>query len=183
MKQVSKEKIQYILVNNEIFKSVPFDQWEDGDFEADSLDGGVRVLISKNEGKYFVANAMNGYGHNCKKEYENATVSLLYASQHQPAGLHWVKASERLPEFKGWVFCKNENGRRDMVMANGVAPWPHWAEFWLSESPSQSDAVEFTEWKDSRFKKVGNNYYLIDSDKEEPFTLNDIYQLFLKSKQ
>lgn len=70
----------YFLVNELVFVSVPFDQWDDGDFEGDCLTDQIRVLISKNENGYYVANAMNGYGNNCLNEYASAKVVLLIPS-------------------------------------------------------------------------------------------------------
>lgn len=59
---------------------------------------------------------------------------------------------------------------------------------WLSESSPVGDAVEFAEW-------ISKNYYETDDDglwykwllrskKEDPsYTTDELYQLFLKSKQ
>lgn len=68
---------RYLLIDDKLFYVVAFDQWDDGDFEADAVNGGFRVLVSKNTSGYFVANAMDEGGNNCKNKYINSKVTLL----------------------------------------------------------------------------------------------------------
>lgn len=117
------------------------------------------------------------------------------ASQHQPAGLHWVKASERLPE-----------GLKDLaIKVNGICRsgyyYPEENIFvvvglgchnidqveWLceSESPSQSDAVEFAEWiikSDVSQLPDETDYPMVWTVGRNDKTTAELYQLFLKSK-
>lgn len=69
--------VGYILVGDQVCTVVDFDTWEDGDFEADGLTDGNRYLISEKDGKYFVSNAMNGYGENIRAKYEKVAVVFI----------------------------------------------------------------------------------------------------------
>jgi len=68
---------RYLMIKGIVFETLLFDQWDDGDFEADSAIDSIRVLVSKNDKGYFVANAMDGYGNNIRRKFENEKVILL----------------------------------------------------------------------------------------------------------
>lgn len=68
---------RYLLVDDEMYYSMLIDQYMDGDFEADAMNGGYRILISKKESAYFVSNAMDGGGNNQKELFANSKVILL----------------------------------------------------------------------------------------------------------
>lgn len=73
----SVEDKRYLLIDGNAYYSLVFDQWNDGDFEAENIDGSYRVLISKNDTGYFVANAMDGWGNNSKDHFKDSKVILL----------------------------------------------------------------------------------------------------------
>lgn len=89
-----------VVIDNDIYISQPFDQWEDGDIEADHVNGHYRVLISKQDGKYFVANAVDGFGSNCKEKFTNSSVEIYtpLGAAWQKAQDGWISVEERLPE-------------------------------------------------------------------------------------
>jgi hypothetical protein len=68
---------RYLLVDDKVYYSMLIDQFYDGDFEADAVNGGYRVLISKNETGYFVRNAMDEGGNNQYERFAKSKVVLL----------------------------------------------------------------------------------------------------------
>lgn len=68
---------KFLLVDDTIFQVVDFDEWSDGDFEADCITDTIRVLVSKNNTGYYVANAVDGHGMNIRASFEKSKVVLL----------------------------------------------------------------------------------------------------------
>lgn len=111
--------VQYLLIGDEVFKSVPFGQWEDGDIEADCINDTLRVLVSKNDTGYFVANAVDGYGINRREQFKNSTVIILSAASTPPQEVE----AEGQQEFEElaidamdfqWRHCIKELERKDL---------------------------------------------------------------------
>lgn len=63
---------------------------EDGDAVVE-FGGSYQLQISKVDNEWKVTNGVNGYGNNCRKEFEDATVIPLYES---PAPDGWVSEAE-----------------------------------------------------------------------------------------
>lgn len=77
MEWIAVEDKRYLLIDGQCYYSLLFDQWNDGDFEADNLDGSYRVLISKDKKGYYVSNAVDGWGNNAKDHFKDSKVILL----------------------------------------------------------------------------------------------------------
>jgi hypothetical protein len=76
---LQREPPAYVLVDGLVFKRSSGVE-EDGDFQAECLSDQIILQISKNESGYIVTNAMNGYGQNTQKDYEDKLVTILYST-------------------------------------------------------------------------------------------------------
>lgn len=77
MKWVNVDEYKYLIVGDIFCKTVVWDEYDDGDFECEAIDGSYRILVSKNDTGLFVANAMDGWGNNCRDKFQKDRVLLL----------------------------------------------------------------------------------------------------------
>lgn len=137
---------------------------EDGCIEADG--GGNRFLLAKNEdGSFYVANSMNGYGDNNHKEFASAKVVLL-APIESPSSTHplqekidglreasgWISVKDRLPE-EGQIVDIWEMPLENRLKQNLSLKGSSYAEKYLHDT-------DYSGWRDTDYK------FSIEKDEE-----------------
>lgn len=94
---------------------------EDGDAVVE-FGGSYQLQISKVDNEWKVTNGVNGYGNNCRKEFEDATVIPLYES---PAPDGWVSVETELPKPEQNVIVSFLSGEKRRTAIGFYTPKYH----------------------------------------------------------